>query len=402
MTKSLRPSLSALFVVGAISVPLLAGCSSTPSATSPRNLAPIEGQLEELKGSDTVASDSFGVSVAISGSTAVVGSSGTSYVGRAYVFTKTASGWKQTAELKGSDTVAQDAFGSSVAISGSTIVVGAYNHAKEAGRAYVFTKTASGWKQAAELKGSDTVAGDDFGWSVSVSGANVVVGAVAHAKYAGRAYVFTDTGGTWRQVVELKASDAAPKSGFGTSVAISGTNAIVGAEGHASGVGAAYVFEWTTAGWTQVAELKGSGSAAGDNFGSSVSISGTTAVVGAPGALGVSTLGRAYVFTERSGTWKQVAELKGSDTTAGDFFGVSTAIAGSTVVVGAYDHAKEAGRAYVFTKKASGWKEEAELKGSDTAADNLFGISAATSGPIAVIGADGRVGFAGGVYLFKA
>ena len=95
---------------------------------------------------------------------------------------KTAGGWKQAAELKGSDTVAGDYFGYSVAISGTTAVVGAPDHAEHAGRAYVFTKTATGWKQVAELKGSDTVAGDDFGDSVAISGTTAVVGADGHAK----------------------------------------------------------------------------------------------------------------------------------------------------------------------------------------------------------------------------
>jgi nucleoside-specific outer membrane channel protein Tsx len=363
----------------------------------------VEKQLVELKGSDTVASDVFGVSVAVSGTTAVVGTAGTAYAGRAYVFTKTASGWKQTGELKGSDTTAQDAFGSAVAISGTTIVVGAYDHAKEAGRTYVFTRTGSAWKQVAELKGSDTVTGDDFGWSVAVSGTTVVVGAVAHAKYAGRAYVFAERAGLWTQVAELKGSDTVAKEGFGTSVGISGTTAIVGAEGHADGVGAAYVFDQSASGWTQVAELKGSGVVAGDDFGSSAAISGTNAIVGAPGSLGVgSSVGRAYVFTETSGSWTQAAELKGSDTTAGDFFGISAAISGSKAVVGAYDHAKEAGRAYVFTKTASGWKETAELKGSDIVTDDLFGVSVGISGTTALIGAEGRAGFAGRAYLFRA
>jgi hypothetical protein len=86
------------------------------------------------------------------------------------VFAKTGAGWKQAAELKGSDTVAGDYFGGSVAISGTTIVAGAPVFTKEAGQAYVFTNTASGWKQATELKGSDTVAGDAFGDSVAISG----------------------------------------------------------------------------------------------------------------------------------------------------------------------------------------------------------------------------------------
>jgi len=87
------------------------------------------------------------------------------------------------AELKGSD----DYFGGSVAISGTTAVVGAEGHASDAGRAYVFTKTAASWKQVAELKGSDTVADDDFGNSVAISGTTAVVGAPNHPTYAGRA-----------------------------------------------------------------------------------------------------------------------------------------------------------------------------------------------------------------------
>ena len=121
MRKSLIASLSALLTVGAISLPLLAGCTTTAPRTGPAT----GKQLAELKGSDTVVSDEFGISVAVSGTTAVVGTSGSSYAGRAYVFTRTASGWKQAAELKGSDTNPGDNFGSSVAVSGTTAVVSA-------------------------------------------------------------------------------------------------------------------------------------------------------------------------------------------------------------------------------------------------------------------------------------
>ena len=112
------------------------------------------------------------------------------FAGRAYVFTKTAKGWKQAAELKGSDTVANDYFGGSVAISGTTAVIGAPDHGKYAGRVYVFTKTAKGWKQRVEVKGSDTAANDEFGFSVAISGTTAVAGANVHALYAGRAYLF--------------------------------------------------------------------------------------------------------------------------------------------------------------------------------------------------------------------
>jgi hypothetical protein len=143
-----------------------------------------------LKGSDTVAGDDFGYSVAISDNTLVVGSYNHAAEGRAYVFTKRAGSWEQVAELKGSDTVAGDYFGYSVAVSGSTVVVGAQDHARSAGRAYVFVKRSGHWTQVGELKGSDTVAGDYFGYSVAISGASAVVGADGYARHAGRAYVF--------------------------------------------------------------------------------------------------------------------------------------------------------------------------------------------------------------------
>ncbi|MGA3352727.1 MAG: hypothetical protein ABSD85_06005 [Acidimicrobiales bacterium] len=389
--------MSVLLALGVVFTSLVGGCTST--AGKGQTAATIESQQAVLTGSDVVESDMFGTSVAVSGTTAVVGTSGTSYAGRAYVFSESASGWKQAAELKGSDTTAEDAFGTSVAVAGTTIVVGAYEHDGYAGRAYVFTDTAGVWKQTAELKGSDTVADDSFGWSVAISGATIVVGAVGHSDYAGRAYVFTKTPTGWTQAAELKASDSKAKQGFGTSTAISGTTIVVGAEG-AGKTGAAYVFSKSLLGWTEVATLKGSDVVGGDNFGSSVGLSGTTAVVGAYGR--ANSAGRAYVFTDTAGTWKQLAELKGSDTIAGDYFGIAAAISGTTVVVGAYETAKQAGRAYVFKKKASGWKETDELKGSNTVKGDFLGVSAAISGTTVVIGAYGHGAHAGRAYVFDA
>jgi hypothetical protein len=114
----------------------------------------------------------------------------------------------------------------------------------------MFTKTAAGWKQVAELKGSDTIAGDYFGWSVAISGATVVVGANNYGTVRGvyfgafgRAYVFTKTSAGWKQVSKLSASSPVPFSDLGYSVAVSGTTAIVGAPYANNGLGLAYVFE---------------------------------------------------------------------------------------------------------------------------------------------------------------
>jgi nucleoside-specific outer membrane channel protein Tsx len=326
--------LGAAVCTGSSGAAIVARAQTTP---------PIGKQLAELKGSDTSGDDWFGYSVAASGGTAIVGAPfHAKDAGRAYVFTKTAPGWEQTAELKGSDTVTGNEFGFSVGISGTTAIVGAWVHDKAAGRAYVFSKTATGWEQTAELKGSDTVTGDDFGGSVAISGNIAIVGAYGYATSVGRAYVFAKTVSGWKQVAELKGSDTVAGDYFGSSVAVSGTIAVVGAPGHAKAAGRAYVFTKTASGWKEVAELKGSDTVAYNRFGQRVAVSGKTAVVGA------WLHDRAYVFTTAASGWKQIAELKGSDTVAGDDFGGSCAISGSTAIVGAYSHAKSAGRAYVF------------------------------------------------------
>ena len=98
--------------------------------------------------------------------------------------------WTQVTELKGLDTVASADFDYAAAISNTPAVAGAPGFSKAAGRAYVFTNTATGWKQAAKLKGSDSVAADCFGCSVAISGTTAIVGADGHAKSAGRAYLF--------------------------------------------------------------------------------------------------------------------------------------------------------------------------------------------------------------------
>ena len=261
------------------------------------------------------------------------------------MFTKTAAGWKQAAELKGSDTVAGDYFGGSVAISGTTAVVGAAGHATYAGRAYVFTKTAAGWKQAAELKGSDTVAGDYFGDSVAISGTTAVVGAettpvcrpgIRVHEDGGRLEADRRTEGLRHRRQATTSATRWPSRARPSWWARSSQSARPAGR---------TCSRRRRAGWKQADELKGSDTVAGDGFGWSVGISGTTAVVGAPYYR--KKAGRAYVFTKSAGVWKQTAALEGSDTVSGNVFGF-VAISGTTAVVGAPDYHNFAGRAYVF------------------------------------------------------
>ncbi|HNY84467.1 MAG TPA: FG-GAP repeat protein, partial [Anaerolineaceae bacterium] len=225
-------------------------------------------QQAYLKASNTDRGDWFGCSVAISGDAIVVGASEkANRAGAAYVFTRDGQGnWSQQAYLKASNADVYDQFGDSVAISGDTIVVGAYqeassatgvngnqqnNSASEAGAAYVFTRNSQGnWSQQAYLKASNTDAHDYFGESVAISGDTIVVGASAEASnatgvngeqhdnskyWAGAAYVFTrDDQGNWSQQAYLKASNTDERDKFGDSVTISGDTIVVGAWGESS------------------------------------------------------------------------------------------------------------------------------------------------------------------------
>jgi FG-GAP repeat protein len=303
------------------------------------------GSLQEAKltASDGVADDLFGFSVALSGSTAVVGAnSENSGAGAAYVFARSGTTWTQQAKLTASDAAANDNFGNSVAISGSTAVVGAPSKNSSTGMTYVFVRSGTAWSEQAKLTASDGAADDNFGFSVATSGSAAVVGAPGKNLGAGAAYMFVRSGTAWSQQAKITAADRAANDNFGNSVAISSSTAVVAAPGKNSGAGAAYVFVRSGTAWSQQAKLTASDGASFDNFGNSVAISGATAVVGA------SVNVAAYVFVRSGTTWTQQAELTASDGAPNDLFGLSVAISGSTTVVGAPGKNSNTGAAYAY------------------------------------------------------
>ncbi|MFT7670895.1 MAG: hypothetical protein ACI8X5_003608 [Planctomycetota bacterium] len=439
-----------------------------------------------IKASNTDAGDQFGVSVAASGDTVVIGAyaedssatgidgdeSSNSAVnsGAAYVFVRSGSSWIQQAYLKASNTDAIDLFGVSVAVSGDTIVVGARNESSNAtgidgdqfnnsanasGAAYVFVRSGSSWTQQAYLKASNTDQNDLFGHSVAASGDTVVVGAVFESSGAsgvdgdqfsnsandsGAAYVFVRSGFSWTQQAYLKASNTGPGDEFGYSVAASGDTVVVGAryeDSNATGIdgdqfnnsanasGAAYIFVRSGSSWTQSAYLKASNTDADDYFGRSVAASGDTVVVGAnqegSNATGIDgdqssnsagNSGAAYIFVRSGSSWTQAAYLKASNTGVGDWFGWSVAASGDTIVVGARSEksnatgidgnqfnnsASGAGAAYVFVRSGSSWTQAAYLKASNTGGLDLFGQSVAASGDTVVVGANQEDSSAAGI-----
>ncbi|MCB9979520.1 MAG: FG-GAP repeat protein [Rhodospirillales bacterium] len=374
------------------------------------------------------ANDAFGVSIAVDGTVAVIGAfednpGGVSNAGSAYVFNTTTG--NLIATLNNPAPTASDLFGNSVAVSGTTAVVGAYlddpGGVSGAGSAYVFDTTTG--TLLATLNNPDPTWGDNFGNSVAMSGATAVVGAPyddpGGVSNAGSVYVFTagtaaPSGGggadwgTATQSPTIPNPVPAASDGFGNSVAVSGTTAVIGVPfddpGGVNDVGSAYVFDTTTG--NLIATLNNPDPTASDQFGKSVAVSGTTAVIGAywdsPG--GVFGAGSAYVFDAITGNL--VATLNNPDPTLADYFGWIVAVSGTTAVVGAFlddpGGVNDAGSAYVFDTTTGNLITT--LNNPAPAAGDYFGISVAVSGTTAVIGANqddpGGVNGAGSAYVF--
>jgi hypothetical protein len=357
---------------------------------------------------DGAAGDQFGTSVAISGSTAIIGASfdddkGTNS-GSAYIFDTTTS--VQLLKLVAADGEAGDFFGQSVAIDGTLAIVGSLwddPKGKDSGSAYLFDNTTG--VEVAKLVPGDGEAGDGFGRSVAISGAIAIVGAPMDDELgtnSGSAYLFDTTTGA--QIAKLIPGDGAAGDQVGWSVAISGGTAIVGArfdDDKGTDSGSVYLFDTATG--AQIAKLVPSDGAAGDWFGFSVALDGTSAIIGAiwDDVKGPDS-GSAYLFDIATGT--QIAKLLPGDNAAGDWFGCSVGIRGTTAIGGAMLHdetGKDFGAAYLFD--ATTGTQTAKLLPSDGEEGDLFGRSVAIGGGTAIVGAvqdDDMGGDSGAAYLF--
>ncbi len=349
--------------------------------------------VQKLHASDAEAGDAFGVSVSVSGDTALIGAYGEdSGRGAVYVYTAFGTTWTQQATLKASDGVGNDQFGCSVAVEGNTALIGAYGDDAYTGSAYVFIRIGTTWTQQAKLTAPDGVANDAFGSPVALSGDTALIGATGNDDCKGTAYVFTRIGSNWTQQARLTASDGASYDFF-CSVSLCGDTAVIGAYGDERNTGSAYVFTRNGSTWTQQAKLNASDGEMNDYFGSCVSLSGDTVLIGAPMKNGNGTnSGSAYLFTQSDSTWTQQAKLLASDSTAFDMFGCSVRLSGGIALIGAdgdSDNGYDSGSAYIFTRTVDTWAQQEKLLPSDGMAWDFFGTNVALAGNTALIGACG-------------
>ncbi len=377
-------------------------------------------QQAYIKPSNTQSSDKFGSALALSGdgNTLAVGATledsnargingnqadnSAEGAGAAYVFVRSGSTWSQQAYVKASNAGAGDQFGWSVALSndGRTLAVGAQTEgsaatgvdgnqaddsAGDAGAVYVFTRDGTTWTQQAYVKASNAQAGDQFGFSVALSGDGNTLAAGSYnedgsakgvngasdeaAPNSGAAYVFVRRGATWSPEAYVKASNTVRNIAFGSSIALSAdgatlavgavdeTNLTRGIDGdqsstpnNAISAGAVYVFGRTGDSWRQQAYVKSFNAGPTDLFGIRLALSrdGGVLAAGAPGQNGggrgvganpevftAPESGAVYVFMRNAGTWSQHAYLKAPNSDEYDHFGSGVALSGDGSVLAA-------------------------------------------------------------------
>jgi hypothetical protein len=399
-------------------------------------------------------SDNYGSAVSIDGNYAVVGTSlededanelnSLASSGSAYVLYNNGSSWIQVTKLTASTREAEDRFGYSVSISGDYIVIGAHfedhdaaesNSVSDAGSVYIFYRNQGGtdkWGLVKKIVAPSRAVDDHFGFSVAISGDNVLVGApdededaseANRVASAGSVYIYNrNQGGTnnWGQVKKINASVRTNFDYFGYAVSVSNEYAIVGAYQEdenesdfiaVSNAGSAYIYYQNQGGsgnWGRVKKITASSRSVSDQFGFSVSISGNNVVVGAifedhdvTESNSVSNAGAAYIYSRDQGgsnNWGQVKKIIASIRTVNDEFGRSVAISGNHVIVGAHQDDESAtdsftltnsGSAYIYKQDQSGtnnWGQYKKITAGVRGGSDFFGYAVGMSGSTILVG----------------
>lgn len=353
-------------------------------------------ELQEIMASDGTADDQFGFSVAIDGNYAVVGmpfdnTTTLNNSGAAYIFFFDGTNWTEQQKLTASDESSFAEFGTSVAISGNTVLIGSPSKSGNTGSAYVFTRSGTTWSEQAILDASDATGFFRFGSSVAIEGDTAVIGsrtATGAVASSGAAYVFTRSGTVWSEQVKLSDPTGGTSDNFGVSVAINGNTILIGADADddaGPGDGVAHVYTGSGASWTGQAKLTSSLSGTFTNLslGIDVDLDGDTAVVGAFNS-GLN----AHIFNRSGSVWTE--QLIGTTSTSLNSFGINVAIAGNYILIGDprddSSGVTRAGSVHVFELIMGTWTKIRRLIPMDAETDSKFGSAVDISGTIAIAG----------------
>eukprot|EP00045_Choanoeca_perplexa_P014537 m.171758 g.171758 ORF g.171758 m.171758 type:complete len:474 (+) comp16712_c0_seq1:2787-4208(+) len=362
---------------------------------------------DKLLASNGDSNDLFGISLAISNDVLVVGAhydeAKGSRSGSAYVFEKNSTGtYVQTAQLQASDGAPSNFFGLAVAVTNFSVVVGASGNSANSGAAYVFEKNETGnYEQKDKLVGSSGISGQ-FGSAVAAVGDVVVVG--AYRDINGAVYVFErNSSGAYVQVSKLVAHDGQPNDVFGRYLAATSNTIAVGAYGDDSFRGAVYVYEKNASGnFVYTTKLTASDGVAEDQFGFAVAVTERMIVVGAyqNNGNGAGRSGSVYVFEKNSvGSYVQVRKLVPGGNKSDSRFGYAVAATSNLIIVGAQFE----GSAYAFERNATGGFEQVNTVVGSSDGQG-FGNAVVASTNMVAVGDpmdDGMGTNAGAVYVYS-
>jgi hypothetical protein len=346
------------------------------------------------------ANSQFGYSIALSsdGTIALIGASyENSFTGATYIYQNVSGTWTKIARVTSG--VAYSYFGWSVSLSldGTIALIGAYSEHSYTGAAYIYQNVAGTWTQIARV--TSGVVNSYFGYSVALSsdGTIVLIGAITENSNTGAAYLYQNVAGTWTQIARVTSGVASSNFGFCVVINSDGTIALIGAYSENSNTGAAYIYQNVSGTWTKIARV--TSGVANSRFGMSVSLSsdGTIALIGA--FYENSYTGAAYIYQNVAGTWTQITRLVGS--AAGSQFGYSVSLSsdGTIAAIGAYGENSYTGAAYIYQKVSGTWTQISRL--INGVAGSYFGASTAlnSAGSVAAIGATSALSGAGAVYI---
>ncbi len=304
-------------------------------------------EQQKVSASDGLDDDHFGWQVSISANTMVVGApalvSGQG-TGAVYVFVRAAGMWTEAQKLTASDAMLDDYFGHAVSLDGDQLIVGAPARKlaewdRGNGAVYVFTRSAGVFTETQKLTASDGELGDAFGSALAMSGSSLVVGALWESDTPasvfplvgpGAVYFFEQSGGTWSEQQKLRSSDMDAGVNFGTSVAMHGATAIV-SDDYASDTvsGAAYVFERVAGIWSEQQRLSANAPRIGGRFGWHVAAGDDVLIVSSLASES------AFLYMRDGSLWTEQIELTARTPGPADRFGRSIAVAGGLVLIGA-------------------------------------------------------------------
>ena len=373
------------------------------------------GNEQKVTASDIATGDYYGISVSVSGDYALIGA----YAdddngidsGSAYIYYYNGTFWTEQQKLTASDGVAQDWFGYSVSISGDYALIGSRHNNGYSGSAYIFHYNGTSWVEQQKLNASDSAGGDFFGNSVSIAGDYALIGSYRdddNGYDSGSAYIYYYDGISWIEQQKLNASDGDDDDRFGNSVSISGDYALVGVS-HGYNIssiltGSAYIFHYDGTSWAEQQKLNPSDGQHADWFGTSVSIAGDYALIGAVNDDdNGDDSGSAYLYYYDGTSWAEQQKLTASDGDVDDSFGVSVSLYGDYALIGAHEddvNGNDFGSAYLYSYDGAIWTEQQKFTASDGSDNDKFGISVCISGDNAVVGSYMDGGSYGSAYFY--